>query len=620
VIAPFPTSEAERLDALRSLDLLDTPPEPAFDDLTRLAAFVCGTPIALISLVDPCRQWFKARVGLDATETHRDIAFCSHAILQDDLFVVPDATEDARFKDNPLVTGEPNIRFYAGMPLTGPEGHNLGTLCVIDRVPRMLSPQQQDALRVLARQVTAQFGLRQQVEQMKSVIAEREQVEADLRASDNRFRAIFDTMFEFIGLLAPDGTLLEANQTALDAVGVDRNEVVGQPFPETIWWRHDPLKQSELRDAIQRAAGGEFVRFEATHTLADGSLAVIDFSLKPVFDHSGAVVLLVPEGRDVTDLKRAEEALRESEQRFRSVVEELAEGVYLIDNATGSIVHANTALLKMLAYTANEIANLSPTDLIAKEDQKTLTAAIAALKGGSTGEKQSNLGQRRYCRKDGSLLDVDVQVTFVPNSGAGLLSIVLRDTSEQRAYEARLFEYQLGLEEANTKLQKLAVTDGLTGIKNRSAFNGKLSEEFDRSVRYEHSLSLMLVDVDYFKLFNDEFGHPAGDAVLRIIASTIQAAARTTDFVARYGGEEFAVILPDTDYAGATVLAERCRRAVAEMVWDKRPVTVSIGVATLKPDTADADTLIAQADDALYRSKQKGRNRVTHGTGILCLR
>ncbi len=124
MIAPFPPNEADRLNALRSLEILDTPPELAFDDLTQLAAFACGTPIALISLVDPCRQWFKSRVGLDATETHRDIAFCSHAILQNDLFIVPDATEDVRFKDNQLVTGEPSIRFYAGMPLTDLEGYN----------------------------------------------------------------------------------------------------------------------------------------------------------------------------------------------------------------------------------------------------------------------------------------------------------------------------------------------------------------------------------------------------------------------------------------------------------------------------------------------------------------
>jgi len=619
VIAPIPPDEADRLAALRSFDLLDTPPETEYDDLTRLAALVCETPIALISLVDPCRQWFKSHFGLDAKETHRDIAFCSHAILQDDLFIVPDTFEDVRFKDNPLVTGEPNIRFYAGMPLTEPEGHNLGTLCVIDRVPRILNPQQQDGLRSLARQVVAQFVLRRQVEQMKNLVAEREKAESELRASDRKFRAIFDSMFEFIGLLAVDGTVLEANRTALKAAGVERTEVVGQLFPETIWWRHDPLKQSQLRDGIRQAARGEFVRFQTTHPMADGSLAIIDFSLTPVFDRNGEVILLVPEGRDVTNLKRAEEALRESELRFRSVVEGLAEGVYLVDNATGSVIHANGALLKMLAYTADEIAKLPPSDLIAKEDQTTIAAAITALLADDSCDRWCNLGQRKYRRKDGTSADVEVQVSFVPNGGAGLLSVVLRDTTEQRAYESRLFEYQLGLEVANAKLKELAVTDGLTGVKNRTAFDEKLAEEYDRATRYNHPLSILLLDVDHFKLFNDEFGHPAGDDALRTVAETLQTTARTIDFVARYGGEEFAVILPDTDYAGATVLAERCRRAVAGEAWDKRTVTISIGVATLMSETLNADMLIEQADEALYRSKQKGRNCITHGTRILSL-
>jgi diguanylate cyclase (GGDEF)-like protein/PAS domain S-box-containing protein len=620
VIAPFPPNEVGRLNALQALDILDTPPELPFDDLTRLAAFACETPIALISLIDPCRQWFKSRFGLDATETHRDIAFCSHAILQGELFIIPDATSDERFKDNPLVTGEPKIRFYAGMPLTNAEGYNLGTLCVIDRVPRILTPPQQDALRALARQVIAQFVLRQQVTDLTSLIAERSRVEADLQASDRKFRAIFDSMFEFIGLLDPAGNVLEANRTALDSVGLNRADVVGQPFPETIWWTHDALQQEKLRNGIQRAGRGEFVRFETTHTLVDGTLACVDFSLKPVFDENGAVILLVPEGRDVTDLKRAEVALRESEQRFRCVVEELAEGVYLVDNATGAVVHANPALLAMLKYSADEIATIGPFDLIGGEYPTTLFTAVAAMKENAIREGRCNLGSQRYRRKDGSFLDVDVQVTFVPNGEAGLLCIVLRDISEQKAYEERLFEYQLGLEEANTRLKTLSVTDGLTGANNRTAFDEKLAEEYDRASRYNHPLSLMLLDVDHFKLFNDEFGHPAGDDVLQTVASTLQETARTTDFVARYGGEEFTIILPDTDYAGAMVLAERCRRAIMGYPWDKRTVTVSIGIATLNAETSSAEMLLEQADEAMYLSKQRGRNRVTHGTGILSLR
>ena len=152
--------EAKRLKVLWEYEVLDTVPEEVFDDLTELAARICEAPIALISLVDENRQWFKAKIGITLGETTRDISFCGHAIKQTDLFIVPDATRDKRFADNPLVTSEPKIRFYAGAPLITADGYALGTLCVIDKVPRDLLPDQRQALRILARHVVSQLELR----------------------------------------------------------------------------------------------------------------------------------------------------------------------------------------------------------------------------------------------------------------------------------------------------------------------------------------------------------------------------------------------------------------------------------------------------------------------------
>jgi CheY-like chemotaxis protein len=159
-IAPLSWDEFERLAALQAYGILDTDPEVAFDDLTAVAATVCQTPISLISLVDSDRQWFKSRHGLHVPETPREWSFCAHAILEDDVFVVEDATRDARFVDNPLTTGDLRVKFYAGTPLVSPSGHAVGTLCVIDHVPRTLTSEQLDGLKRLGRQVVSQMELR----------------------------------------------------------------------------------------------------------------------------------------------------------------------------------------------------------------------------------------------------------------------------------------------------------------------------------------------------------------------------------------------------------------------------------------------------------------------------
>ncbi|HYK50032.1 MAG TPA: GAF domain-containing protein [Terriglobales bacterium] len=200
MIPSKPVNEKQRLATLRGYEILDTEPEAAFDDLTFLASYICQTPIALISLIDADRQWFKSKVGISMTETSRDIAFCASTVLQPDVFIVPDASEDDRFSENPLVVSEPRIRFYAGASLMT-EGHALGALCVIDRVPRTLSPEQLDALRALSRQVQAQFDLRRNLKRLGESLAARDRAEQEKERTLKELRAALANIHTLEGLL-----------------------------------------------------------------------------------------------------------------------------------------------------------------------------------------------------------------------------------------------------------------------------------------------------------------------------------------------------------------------------------------------------------------------------------
>lgn len=194
-------TEKARLRALRSYKILDTNPEKAFDDLTILASHICETPIALISLIDSERQWFKSRVGVEIAETPRELAFCDKAIQQSDLFIVPDASKDPRFSSNPFVVSGPKIRFYAGAPFKSSDGYPLGTLCVVDVVPRELTPSQQNALLALSRQVQAQFELRRNLLELRLALEERDQAEAERDKTIVELQQALDHVSRLSGLL-----------------------------------------------------------------------------------------------------------------------------------------------------------------------------------------------------------------------------------------------------------------------------------------------------------------------------------------------------------------------------------------------------------------------------------
>jgi PAS domain S-box-containing protein len=282
---PSPPHEARRLAALRSYRILDTSPQRSYDDLSRLAAQLCGTPIGMISLIDENRQWFKSRMGIAIAETPRAAAFCAHAILGTDLMVVPDALEDPRFRDNPLVRGEERVRFYAGAPLLTTDRDAIGTLCVLDTVPRDLTPEQQDALRILSRQVMVQLELRRTLYELEETVERRRHAEAEEREQAQNLRALVQASPLAIMTLDPAGSVTMWNPAAERLFGWGEAEVLGRRNPIV-----PPEKADEFLEHLEVLLdGAAFAEKTVTRQRKDGLHIRVTLSAAPLLDDDGRI-------------------------------------------------------------------------------------------------------------------------------------------------------------------------------------------------------------------------------------------------------------------------------------------------------------------------------------------
>ncbi len=314
MIAAIPKNEAQRLAALDRLELLDTEPEPEFDELVELAAAICGTPISLVTLVDDDRQWFKAVVGLDAVQTPREVAFCAHSILQSNLFVVTDAAADERFFDNPLVMGEPYIRFYAGMPISSPEGLPMGTLCVIDHEPRRLSTLQRDMLEMLAKQVNARIELRQQRKQLQAALREAEASKTELRASEERFRMFMDNSPFLSYMKDTDGRLVFYSQRYAERFGITTAAWLGKNDFD-LWPEEQAMmaRQSE----IEVLMAGRLQVIEEQVTEPSGLVSHWRSYKFPCVSSRGETLLAVV-SVDISEMMAKEMALKKTQAELQS--------------------------------------------------------------------------------------------------------------------------------------------------------------------------------------------------------------------------------------------------------------------------------------------------------------
>lgn len=363
----------------------------------------------------------------------------------------------------------------------------------------------------------------------------------------------------------------------------------------------------------------------------DGQERIMICTGKPLDDGTKYLGTL----QDVTEDRNAALRVAESESLFRATLDAMHSGVVFMD-ASERIIRANPKGAEILGLTVDQVLGMEPMDTrwgSIREDWSDLpTEEIPLINAFRTGKPVESFvhGIRT---PDGSItwISVNAAPVFLPNQArpTGAVSSFTDITEARRQQELLLTEMvrtneqavtlelqKIELELMNEKLAGLATTDGLTGLNNHRRFQEYLEQEFAITRRNNIPLSLVLLDVDHFKRFNDEFGHQAGDEVLRGVARALQSAARESDFVARYGGEEFVIVLPGTDYEHSVLAAERFRKVIEACEWPYQSVTASFGVATLDDAISDREKLIAIADNALYCAKRNGRNRVCHSHDI----
>jgi diguanylate cyclase (GGDEF)-like protein/PAS domain S-box-containing protein len=634
--APLPPDELDRLSMLDALHLLDTPPEPVFDRVTRLASRLLDVPMALFSLVDADRQWFKSRIGLEAAQTPREHAFCAHAIGMSAPLVVNDALEDGRFSDNPLVNGPPNIRFYAGVPIRTTAGLAIGTLCALDTRPRTLSEEETEVLNDLAAILTKEVQYRERMALARDALAHSSAV---LGASEARFRSVFDIASVGIALVAPDGGWISVNKALCDIVGYSEEELWRLTFQQ-ITHPDDVAIDVGL---LAQVARGEIEQYqlEKRYIRKDGNTVWINLNVSPKRTEAGAVEYYVAVIKDIGAQKTAqgeiaalnlglerrvrertaeledsnrkltaaierqratEDELRVREAEIRSVVENANDAYISLDEA-GRVTDWNRQAEETFGWQRAEALGRMLEELIIPEDYRERhRQGMARFLSTRIARAVDQRLELPALRRDGSALTVEVRIRALEIDGRTKFSAFLHDITERKQEQAQR-EYE------NRH-------DLLTGLLNRRALLESVPMAQARARRSGKTMGMLFIDLDGFKAVNDSQGHEAGDILLGVIGERLRAGVRKTDSVYRLAGDEFTVLLEDMadTFEDAHRVAEKLITSISEPVdLPGRAVRVraSIGIAL---DTGSQerspDELLKEADHFMYQAKKAGRGRV----------
>ncbi|GGK04851.1 sensor domain-containing diguanylate cyclase [Pseudomonas matsuisoli] len=627
--------EVERIKLLHALNLLDTDPEPVFDRITRTLSKSLDVPVALLSLVDIDRQWFKSRIGMPITETSRDIAFCDTAIRQPEILLVPDAHEDTRFADNPLVTGEEQFRFYAGIPLRSIDGYAVGTLCALDRRPRQLTEQQLQTLQDLADMATREIQIREAAVRSRSQL---EDSDARIEASESRFRTIFERAGVGIALVAPDGHFIRVNQALCEITGYDAAGLLECTFQDITY--PDDL-DSDLQ-LLQHLISDDLDRYqlEKRYIQSNGEIIWVNLLVTKHVKRQGEIDYFIAIIEDINARKVAEnelQALRDDlEHQVTSRTQDLrrvnralsdamlqqieaqntlarreAELSAVLENASDAFVSVNAnGCIRAWNKQAEETFGWSPDEAMGNHIETLLIPPArrpeyradwheqAAQGAGSFGKRL----ELEALRKDGQTVPVEVRISTVTLPDQKIFNAFLHDISERKLTEQRR--------------EQEALHDALTGLPNRRAMYERIPAALGRAKRHGTGTALLFIDLDGFKQVNDQFGHDAGDQLLCTVAERLRANVRVSDGVFRLAGDEFTVLLEDVSGGqdSAARIAEKLLAAIAEPVplsEGEASVGASIGVAISDPD----DTLVPEewvkaADTAMYDAKRTGKGRI----------
>ena len=606
-----PLDDDARLAVLASLAILDTPAEAVFDRITRLASQALGMPMCAISLLDRDRQWFKSRVGLDVSETPRDLSFCAHAIHGRGLFVVPDAQADPRFHDNRLVTGSPHIRFYACVPLTSVGGIALGALCVLDTVPRQLTEVEAAMLVDLAAMVTHELNQR---ETQAQTHAERTCVPESvaLARTNARFREVFERAAVGMALVGLDGRWLQVNQTLADIVGYAPSELVASRFQD-ITVPEDLQADLALGRRLYKGQQATYT-LEKRYVHAAGHAVWVSVSVSLSRDEDGRPSHYIVVIEDIQARKEAElalQALRQTledrvaertravharESQMRAVLEH-ANDAYICIDARGVICEWNLKAERLFGWRRDEALGLRLDETIVPHDLRGVHRHLA--QGVPDSKRVNRRVELTAQTRDGRTLPVEVSLGVVSCDGAVLYCAFVHDISERKAL-LRTLEEQ-------------ARRDPLTGLPNRRELISEMPKAMVRADRAEQHMAVIFLDLDGFKQVNDTLGHDMGDRVLCNFAERLQRSVRDTDMVARLAGDEFVVLFEGLytaviDEELITLLDERLS-APLEIDGHDIPVSASIGVHIYSPGAGTTvDELLDRADQAMYEVKRAARD------------